>query len=40
MACWSSWQGAKPTPQLPNSTVVAPFHEEGDSRSLQVTCAS
>ena len=33
-------QGAKPTPQLPISTVVTPWPEDGVKRSSQVTCPS
>jgi hypothetical protein len=33
-------QGAKPTPQLPMTTVVTPCDEEGESRSDQIACPS
>ena len=33
-------QGAKPTPQLPISTVVTPCPDDGEKRSSQVTCPS
>ena len=34
---WSSWRhGAKPTPQLPITTVVTPFADEGVIRSDQM----
>ena len=33
-------QGANPTPQLPNSVVVTPFHEDGVMRLLQVAWPS
>ena len=39
-----SWRsaaaGAKPTPQLPITTVVTPCHELGVTHGSQVTCAS
>ena len=28
-SCWSGRTGAKPTPQLPITTLVAPFHDDG-----------
>jgi hypothetical protein len=38
---WSSGrQGAKPTPQLPMTTVVTPCQEEGVMRSSQVAWPS
>jgi hypothetical protein len=38
---WSSWrQGAKPTPQLPITTVVTPCADEGVRRSDQMDCPS
>ena len=36
----SGRQGAKPTPQLPISAVVTPFHDVGVMWFPQVTCAS
>ncbi len=39
-----SWRsgaaGAKPTPQLPISTVVTPCQDDGVSRGSQVACPS
>ena len=38
---WSSWRhGAKPTPQLPITTVVMPCADDGVSRSDQMACPS
>ncbi len=34
------WQGAKPTPQLPITTVVTPWLDAGISRESQVACPS
>ena len=35
-----AWQGAKPTPQLPITTVLTPCHSDGASCGSQVTCPS
>ena len=38
--CWPGRTGAKPTPQLPITSVVTPCHDEGESSGSQVTCPS
>jgi hypothetical protein len=38
--CWPGRTGAKPTPQLPITSVVTPCHEDGVSSGSQVTCPS
>ena len=37
---WPGRTGAKPTPQLPMTTVVTPCQHDGDSSGSHVTCPS
>ena len=39
-SCLSGATGAKPTPQLPITTVVTPCQQDGDSKASQVAWPS
>ena len=39
-SCRSGRAGAKPTPQLPITTVVTPCHDDGVMSGSHVTCPS
>ena len=39
-SCSSGRAGANPTPQLPNTVVVTPCHDDGVSSGSQVACPS